>query len=121
MLGKYKVFAPSLGILVPILSPILAFAQGTAPLAPFTTLNAFQGFICTVVVGWLFTFFIILSIVLVLGAAYYILTSSGDPERVKSGNAAILYAVLAIVLALFARGFPLIIGSLFAGGTGVSC
>lgn len=102
--------------------PILALAQGTAPPAPFTSLSAFQNFICTVVVGWLFTFLIILTVVFVLLAAFKYLTAAGDPEKVKSASHTLIYAAVAIVVALFARGLPLIIGSLFAGGTGgVQC
>ncbi len=111
--------APLLGLIISSL-PLLASAQ-TLPPAPFTTLTTFKGFICTVVVGWLFTFLIVLAVVFALVAAYYILTAGGNPERVKTGNSAILYFVIAIVVALFARGFPLIIGSLFSGGTGVTC
>ncbi len=100
--------------------PVLALAA-TAPPAPITTLTAFQTFICTIIVGWLFTFLIILTVVFVIIAAFKYLTAAGDPEKVKSAGNTLVYAAIAIVVALFARGLPLIIGSLFSSGTGVTC
>ena len=100
--------------------PFVALAQ-TAPPAPFTNLTGFKTFICTVVVGWLFTFLIVLTVVFVLIAAFKYLTAAGDPEKVKSAGNTLVYAAVAIVVALFARGLPLIIGSLFSSGTGVTC
>lgn len=102
--------------------PFLALAQGQLPQAPFQNVSGFQNFICTVIVGWMFTFLIVLTVVFVLVAAYKYLTAAGDPEKVKSASHMLIYAAVAIVVALFARGLPLIIGSLFSGGLGgVAC
>ncbi len=117
ILRKLGPFASGLSVAA---LPLLASAQ-TLPPAPFTTLGTFKTFICTVVVGWLFTFLIVLTVVFVLIAAYRYLTASGDPEKVKGAGSMLIYAAIAIVVALFARGLPLIIGSLFTGGTGVTC
>ncbi len=120
MKKQLKALAVSLSGLSVAALPLLASAQ-TLPPAPFVDLPGFKNFICTVVVGWLFTFLIILTVVFVLIAAYKYLTASGDPEKVKSASHTLIYAAIAIVVALFARGLPLIIGSLFSGGTGVTC
>lgn len=101
--------------------PLLAMAQPVQPTAPYSTLTGFQNFICTVVVGWLFTLLIVLAVVFVLIAAFKYLTASGDPEKVKSASSTLIYAAIAVVVGLFARALPLIIGSLFSGGTGVTC
>ncbi|OGY99721.1 MAG: hypothetical protein A2945_01840 [Candidatus Liptonbacteria bacterium RIFCSPLOWO2_01_FULL_52_25] len=92
-----------------------------APSAPISTLSGFQSFICNIVVGWLFTFLIILTVVFVLIAAFKYLTAAGDPEKVKSAGNTLVYAAVAVVIALFARGFPLIIESLFTTSGGVVC
>src|SRR3989338_7144334 len=95
--------------------PIAALAI-TAPLAPITGLSGFQSFICNIVVGWLFTFLILLTVGFVLIAAFKYLTAAGDPEKVKSAGNTLVYAAVAIVIALFAKGLPLIIGT-FVGVT----
>ena len=102
------------------LLPLLAHAQFTAPrVSQFETLTGFQNFICTVIVNWLFTFLILLVVVFVLLAAFKYLTASGDPERVKSASSMVMYAGVAVVAALLARGLPFLVGSLFgAGGFG---
>lgn len=95
------------------LLPVMA-AAATLPPAPITTLTGFQTFICTVIAAWMFTFLIVLAVVFVLVAAFKYLTAAGDPEKVKSAGSTLIYAAVAIVVALFARGLPLIVGSLFS-------
>ena len=62
------------------------------------------------------------SIIFTLGAAFKYLTAAGDPEKVRSAGQSLLYVIIAIVVALIAKGFPLIISSFIGGGlTGVGC
>ncbi|HUZ92910.1 MAG TPA: hypothetical protein VNG29_02830 [Candidatus Paceibacterota bacterium] len=100
--------------------PALVFAQ-TAPNPPITTASGLQTFICTVIVGWMFTFLVILTIVFVLIAAYRYLTASGDPEKVKGASHMLIYAAIAIVVAIFARGLPNIVATFIGSSTGVAC
>ena len=104
-----------------VVLPVLAFAQGTLPSSPFNDVNGFQQFMCTVVVGWLFTFLVVLSIVFILIAAFKYLTASGDPEKVKSASNTLVYAVIAVLVGLLARGVPLIVGSFIGGNANVGC
>jgi heme/copper-type cytochrome/quinol oxidase subunit 2 len=105
--------------------PVLAFAQtGTGPgaqqpPAPITSLTGVTGAICTAI-GWLFTFLIILAVLFVLLAAFKYLTASGDPEKVKQAGNMLFYAVIAVVVAIIAKGVPAIIGSYF-GATFSGC
>ena len=103
------------------LAPILATAA-TLPVTPtaFTGLPAFQSFICTVIAAWMFTFLIILTVIFVLIAAFKYLTAAGDPEKVKGAGNTLVYAAIAVVVALFARGMPILVSSLF-GGAVTSC
>lgn len=101
------------------LLPIMATAA-TLPTAPITSLTGFENFLCTVVAAWMFTFLIILAVIFVLIAAFKYLTAAGDPEKVKSAGSTLIYAAVAIVVALFARGLPLIIGSLFGTTLGAA-
>jgi len=105
-----------LSVLVSLVAPalpLLAFAQ-QAP-APVTSLNGVVQVICTAV-SWMFTFLIVLAVVFVLFAAFKYLTAAGDPEKVKGASHTLIYAAVAVVVAILARGFPLIIGSFFGAG-----
>ena len=108
----FKKVTASLTGMLPYVAPLLVGAQ-TAPPAPITSLSGAQAFVCTVIVGWFFTGLIVLAVVFVLVAAFKYLTASGDPEKVKAASHQLIYAAVAIVVAIFARGFPLIIASLF--------
>ncbi len=101
--------------------PLVAGAQGTPQaVAPtITTISDFVGLICTIV-DWLFTFLVVLTIVFVLLAAYKYLTAAGDPEKVKGASNTLIYAAVAIIVAILAKGIPLIIGS-FMGATFSGC
>lgn len=120
-MNKIKRIAYYLSGLAPLTVPMFAQAQFTAPNTnAFQSLTSFQQFICTTVVNWLFTFVVILAIVFVLIAAFKYLTAAGDPEKVKSASHNLIYAAVAVVVALLARGMPLLIGSLF-GQSGFQC
>lgn len=112
MVTSFKKITASLTGMLPYVTPLLVSAQ-TAPPPPITSVSGLQAFICTIVVGWLFTFLVILAIIFVLWAAFKYLTAAGDPEKVKSASHSLIYAAVAIVVAILARGVPLIIGSLF--------
>lgn len=115
-----KKFGAVLSGLATSVLPVVALAA-TAPPPPFTDPTAVQNFLCNVVVGWLFTFLIVLTVIFVLIAAFKYLTAAGDPEKVKSAGNTLVYAAVAVVIALFARGLPLIIGNFVGSGTGVTC
>lgn len=71
--------------------------------------------LCTII-NWLFWFLIVLVIIFVLIAAFRYLTAAGDPEKVKLASLTLLYAAVAVIVALIAKGFPLIISSFVGGG-----
>ncbi len=84
-----------------------------------TDISGFVGLICTVV-NWLFTFLIVLTILFIIVAAFIYVTAGGDPEKVRGATGWIIYAVVAIVIAVLAKGIPLIIGS-FLGASFTGC
>jgi Type IV secretion system pilin len=112
-----------------LISPALAFAQAQIPEPPVTAPGQINNInqilsganICTII-NWAFWLFIVASIIFTLGAAFKYLTAAGDPEKVKSAGASLLYVVIAIVVALLAKGLPLIISSFIGGGlTSIGC
>jgi hypothetical protein len=120
-----KEFSPAiLGLAL----PVLAFAQAVPPVVPptpanvpqgnITSLNAVLQTLCTVF-AYAFYFLIVIAVIFVIVAAFKYLTAAGDPEKVKSAGSTLLYAAIAIGVALLARAVPLIVGS-FLGASGVS-
>ena len=120
-----KEFSPSI---VALVLPALAFAQTlpnpvppsqtNIPQGNITSLQSVLQLLCTVF-AWAFYFLIVLAVIFVIVAAFKYLTAAGDPEKVKSAGATLLYAAIAIGVALLARAVPLVVGS-FLGASGVS-
>ena len=124
LIGFAKEFSPSI---VALVIPALTFAAET-PTGATQTVNVPQGNITSVgsvlnllcsVFGWAFYFLIVLAVIFVIVAAFKYLTAAGDPEKVKAAGATLLYAAVAIAVALLAKSIPLIVGS-FVGASGVS-
>lgn len=63
------------------------------------------------VVQWVYILFFVLAVLFILIAAFRYLTAAGDPEKVKSAQNMLIYAVVAIVIAFLAVGFETIIGT----------
>jgi hypothetical protein len=64
-----------------------------------------------VVLNYLFTAAIILSIALILIAAFRYITASGDPEKLKSAHKTLMYVAIGIAVAILARTIPVIVAS----------
>ena len=102
--------------------PWLVAAQAPPPVppSPITSVGGVVGIMCTIFF-WLFTFLIILAIIFVIVAAFKYLTAAGDPEKVKGANRQLIYAAVAVVVALIARGFPFIVGTFIGAGRFTGC
>jgi hypothetical protein len=66
---------------------------------------------------WMFWILISVSIIMVMWAAYLFVTAQDDAEQITEAKKAIFYAALGIVAGLLARGFPLMVASIFPNGT----
>ncbi|HUC31615.1 MAG TPA: hypothetical protein VMR99_02940 [Candidatus Paceibacterota bacterium] len=118
-----KEFSPSI---IALVIPALAFAQQlpsppsgvNVPQGNVTSLQSVLQLLCTVF-AWAFYFLIILAVIFVIVAAFRYLTAAGDPEKVKTAGQTLLYAAIAIGVALLAKAVPLVVGS-FLGASGVS-
>jgi len=89
----------------------------TPPSAGITSVQGVLNYFC-IAFDWAFWFLIALAIVFGVIAAYRYLTAAGNAEKVKAANNTLLYAAIAIAVALLARGIPLIVGSFFGSDTG---
>ena len=82
--------------------PLLTLAQGgIAPVAPKADVNL-QTLINTVA-GWATGLLIALSVLFVIYAAFIYLTAAGDEEKVKNAKNIIVYAAVAIAIALLSQ------------------
>jgi len=62
--------------------------------------------------GWLFTILIILSAIFIVMAAFYYLTAGGDEEKVKKAKDRLIYAIVAIAIALVATSVKYVVAKL---------
>jgi len=68
---------------------------------------------------WFQAFFFILAAIFILMAAFSYLTSAGDDDKVKKAKSQLVYAVVAIVVALLAFVMVTILKNFLGAGTGV--
>ncbi len=60
---------------------------------------------------WISFLFWGLAVIFIFYAAFKYLTAGGEEEKIKTANHTLIYAVIAIVVALFAYGLPLFVGN----------
>lgn len=62
------------------------------------------------------------AVIMVLWAAYLYLTAGEDTEQVHRATKILTFAAVAVVVGLLAKGFPLLIESIFGGySQGLTC
>ena len=84
----------------------------TSPVVIISSASALQRVLCAIF-GWMFYFLITISIIMVMVAAFYYVTSNGDPEKVGKATKTITYAAIGIAVALISSQVPVIIGNFF--------
>ena len=65
------------------------------------------------IVDWMFWILISVSIIMIMYAAYIYLTAGDDTEKVHKATKTITYAAIAVIVALIAKGFKSLVGSIF--------
>lgn len=93
---------------------IAVFAQYPTPVPPPSTeppVSSGQGIInfLNQVLTWIAYIFWVFAAIFVFWAAFLYLTASGDPEKVKQANYQLRYAIIAIIIGIFAFGLPRLI------------
>ncbi len=87
------------------------------PGAPGGTLTVTGWFgILNQVVGWVYKVFFVIAALFIILAAFTYLTAQGDPEKVGKSKDRIIYAVVAIVVALIAVGIDVMIKTFLSTG-----
>lgn len=67
--------------------------------------------------GWFYSFLIALAVIYIIYAAFKFLTAGGDEKKIEEGKKQILYAVIALAVAMLATGIVKIMKQ-FLGVTG---
>ncbi len=89
-----------------------AASAATAPSNIITSSGDVATLFCAAL-AWMFWGLVVFSIAMFLVGGYTYATSNGDTEKVSKATKTITYAAIGVVIALLAKGVPLIIGSLF--------
>ena len=60
-------------------------------------------------INWLFVGFLLTAVVLMIIAAFQFLTGGGDPSSLASAKGKLIWAVVAVIIAVLARAIPLVV------------
>lgn len=109
-LNKKLISAANLIIITAIVLTNISMAQIVQP-QPITSISRVSDIynIATNVLGWFYAFFFVIAAIFIIIAAFNYLTAQGDPEKVGKAKSMIIYAVIAIVVALLAVTFKVFV------------
>jgi len=62
--------------------------------------------------NWLFVGFMILALIIIVFAGWQFITAGGDPQNITKARSKLFWAVIAIVIAVFSRGIPIVAKSI---------
>jgi len=86
-----------------------------------SNVNVLLGKVCSII-NLLFTILLIVAVIFIILAAFTYLTAGGDPEKVKKASSQVLYAVVAVVVATFAKIIPIVASNFIGSGiTSIGC
>lgn len=63
---------------------------------------------------WMFWILMSVAVIMIMWAAYLYATAQDDAEQASQARRTIFYAAIAIIVALLAEGFPLVIANIFS-------
>ena len=84
-----------------------------APTGPTTGLEVVE--LIVNLTNWLFVGFMVLAAVFVVLAAWQFISSSGEPAAVAQARSKLLWAAIAIGVAVLSRGIVAVIGKIIIG------
>ena len=91
-----------------------AYAQSAPTIA--NNVSDLGGDLFCPIINWMFFILLGVAVIMIMWAAYLYVTAGDDTEKVHRATKTITYAAVAIIVALLAKGFPLLIGSVFTSG-----
>lgn len=111
------------GIALLLVGSFAAFgvsAQVATTPPPETGVDSVEGVFILInqIFNILFWLLIVLAAIFIIMAAFSYLTAGGDPEKVKTANQKVIYAVVAVVVAVLAKTIPSVVCSFIGAGGG---
>jgi hypothetical protein len=119
---KVLVASPLAMALMSLGLPALAAVTANTINSPVQNSTDIQNLLCNII-GWFIWVVIIISVIMVVYAAFEYATAAGDAEKIATGRKTITYAAVGIVVALCAAGVPSIVNSIFGSTAsfGITC
>ncbi len=90
-------------------SPLVVFADTRPP--GVKSLDEVKKILGTIA-DWMYTFALIVGIIMFLWGAFLYFTANDDPEKLKKAKSTLIYGVIGLVIAIVATGIPGVIGAL---------
>jgi len=108
----------SLGLILPAfaLAQAASGVGGITGQAPVVGSGVQLNDIIITIINWATGLLILLAVVFIIWAAFIYLTAGGDTEKVGKANKILIYAAVAIAIALLAQGIVFIVGQLATSG-----
>lgn len=99
-------------IALPLLSlaQVTAFPPVNAPVSSITSLSAVNRVIVNIV-NWVMGLFFVAAVLFIFYAAYLFLNAAGNPDQLQHAKDQLIYAIVAIVVALLAGSVRFIVAS----------
>ncbi|MBI1975020.1 MAG: hypothetical protein HYS57_01515 [Parcubacteria group bacterium] len=107
---KLIVASALVSLVVPIFQ-LAALDTIPTPVTTFEGLVSMIGYIANVI----FTVLLALAVVFILMAAFYYLTAMGAEDKLKKAQSVLVWAAVAVAVALLAKAIPLVVRSIVAG------
>lgn len=85
-----------------LLLPVIALGQIPTDVEPAPTTQPLV--VLQNVINVMFTFLLVMAAIFIIVAAYMFVTAGGDPEKVGTARNLVMYAIIAIVIAVMAQG-----------------
>ena len=107
---KLVKFVSAVAVLTMLAAPVLSLAQPYDPNIPGVPTSVGGVYLIVVkIMQWIFTFLLIIAVIFLFFAAFSYLTAGGDPEKLGKAKSQLIYAIVAIAIALVAFGIRTII------------
>jgi hypothetical protein len=79
----------------------------TGPTSGIAILNLIES-----ITDWIFAGFMILAVLMIVLAGWQFISSAGDPQSFAEARSKLFWALIAIVIAVFAKGIPVVLRSI---------
>lgn len=93
---------------------IVNFAHAASNIQPIVTnVNSLDSAVFCPIIDWMFYILMAVAVIMVMFAAYLYVVAQEDTEKTNRARRTITYAAIAIMVALLAKGFPVLVSSIF--------